>query len=105
MRNTNTRPAIVFLVILTLGLSFAVVPGNVPETAFDESEALPYESSPLFSIVVPQVAARITQQGVSSLHLRPVAPSLFAAARDRDTDASRSAEARVSLTLVCTLRC
>lgn len=55
----NARCAIVFLVILTLGLSLEVVAENLPETAFDESEMQLYVSTlMLFSIVVPQVAAR-----------------------------------------------
>jgi hypothetical protein len=53
----NTRSAIVFLVIVTLALSLAVVPENLPETAFDESEMQLYVSPLLSWIVVPQVAA------------------------------------------------
>ena len=53
----NARSAIVFLVILTLGLSLGVLPEDVAETAFDESETLPYESTPLFSMAVRLVAA------------------------------------------------
>jgi hypothetical protein len=72
----NARSAIVFLVVLTLGLSLAVVAENLPETAFDESETQPYESTPLlFSIVVRPVAARAAADGltrVSPLRSAPV---------------------------------
>lgn len=50
--------AIIFGLILILGLSVAVPAEDVPETAFDESESPPYEGTPVFAIVVPQVAAR-----------------------------------------------
>lgn len=42
------RYGIVFFVILTLGVSLAVPPEDLPETAFDESEMLPYETTPSF---------------------------------------------------------
>ena len=58
----------VFCVLLGFGVSLAVPAEDVPETAYDESEALPYEGTPLFSIVVPLVAARTTQAVPSSLH-------------------------------------
>lgn len=55
------RSAFVFLVLLDLGVSADVPSENMPETAYDESETLPCESTPLFSIVGPQaVAARPT---------------------------------------------
>jgi hypothetical protein len=57
--------AIVFSVILTFGLSLAVPAEDVPETSFDESESLPYESTPLFSIVVVQVATRAAEHGLA----------------------------------------
>jgi hypothetical protein len=47
----------VLLVALVLGLSFAVPAEDVPDTAYDESEALPYESIPVFSSAVRQVTA------------------------------------------------
>jgi hypothetical protein len=71
----NTRSAVVFLVILTFGLSLAVVPEDVAETAFDESETQPYERTPLLSIVVTQAAAWAAEDGltrVSPLRFTPV---------------------------------
>lgn len=99
------RFAIVFLMILTLGLSLGSPAEDIPETAYDESETLPYESISPASIAAPPVAARTTQDRLSSLHLKSGAPSLFAATRVRDPYANRSTEARVSLTRLCTLLC
>jgi hypothetical protein len=85
---------IILLVSLTVGLSLAVPPEDVPETVYDESETLPYKSSPRVSIVVPLGAARTTQVAPSSSHHKLVAPSPFL-----------SAHARLSLALLCTLLC
>ena len=52
--------ATVFLVSLTLGLSLDVPMEDLSDTVFDESETLPYESTPLFRITV-QVSSRIPQ--------------------------------------------
>jgi hypothetical protein len=94
---------LVLCVLLGFGASLAFPAEDVPETAYDESEGLPYEGTPLFSIVVLLVAARTTQAVPSSLHLG--APSLFAPARVRDTDANRATDTRISLALLCTLLC
>lgn len=104
-RVIKSQFAIALLMMLALGLPLALPAEDVPETAFDESEAAPYEGTPLFSIVLPPVAARTTQRVLSCLHLKPGAPSLFAGSGLRDTDANRPADARASLTLLCTLLC
>jgi hypothetical protein len=101
---TKPRCTIVFLMILlTLSLGFPAE--DIPETAYDESETLPYEAIPLFSIVRPLAAARTIQAPLSSLHSKPGALSLFAPARLRDTDAHRSADARALSALLCILLC
>lgn len=96
---------LILLVLLGFGLSLAVPAEDVPETVYDESETLPYESTASVSIVVRLGAARTTHAVLSSSHHKPVAPSPFPSARVRDTDANRSANARVSLALLCTLLC
>ena len=107
MRRGVTKPglAIVCLIILALGLPLGFAAEDVPETAYDESEALPYEGAPLFSIVLRPVAARTTQEGLSFFHPKTALTFLSAAAVVCDTDANRSAAARTSLALICTLRC
>ena len=96
---------LVLCVLLGFGVSLAVPAEDVPETAYDESEGLPYEGTPLFSIVVPLLVARTNQAVPSSLHPRLGAPSLFAPAPVLDTDALRLTDTRISLALLCTLLC
>jgi hypothetical protein len=99
------RSALVFLLLLGIGVSLAVCAEDLPETAYDESEGLPYEGTPPFSIMVPLVAVRTTQEKECPFHLKREVPSLFTPARIHDTDANRFAEARVSLALLCILLC
>ena len=100
---TKPRFAIVFLMFLALGLSMGLPAEDVLETTYDESETVPFEGTPLFSIAAPTAAERTTQDVPSSLRLKAGAPSLFAPARVHDTDANRSSDTRPSLTLLCTL--
>jgi len=101
------RPCFILIlfVLLSFGVSLAIPAEDMPETAYDESEALPYEGTPLFSSVVPLRAARTTQEVPSSLHPRLGARSLFAPARLRDANANRAKNTRISLALLCTLLC
>ena len=50
------RCALVLLAAFSLSLSFAVPVEDVLETDYDESEPVPYESTPLFSTALPQAA-------------------------------------------------
>jgi hypothetical protein len=102
---TKPRLAVVFLAMLTLGVSLVLPAEDVLEAIYDESEALPFEGVPLCSIVVPSAAARTSQSVLSSIDIKPSAPSLFASARVHDTDANRPANTRISLALLCTLLC
>lgn len=52
------RSVLIFLLLLGFGLSLAVPAEDVPETPYDESETLPYERTPLFSITVTQPSDR-----------------------------------------------
>ena len=96
---------LVLCVLLGFGVSLAVPAEDVPETSYDESEAVPYESTPVFSIVAPQAAAQIAQSALSSLHHKLDAPLLHPSARVRHTDAHRFANERSWLALLCTLLC
>jgi len=97
--------AVVFLMILTVFLSLGLPAEDVLDAVYDESESVPYEVTPLFSVALRAVAARTTQTPVSSLHLTTAAPSPFTRARVRDTDANRCVGPRISLALLCTLLC
>jgi hypothetical protein len=101
----NPCSILILCVLLGFGMSVPVPAEDVPETAFDKSEGLPYEGITLFSIVMPVVAVRTTQAVLSSLHPRLGASSLFAPVRVRNTDALRPADTRISLALFCTLLC
>ena len=43
---------------LAFGASLAVPAEDLPETVYDESEALPYEETPVVSIAVPEAVAQ-----------------------------------------------
>jgi len=53
--------ALVLFLLLAFGLSLAVPAEDVPETPYDESEALPYEGTPPFSLAVPQPSGWIAK--------------------------------------------
>jgi len=96
--------AIVFLVILAMGLSLAVLPEDLAETAFDESETMPYDNAPRFSIVTvpaaaPEVPAVRSAVGVGEGTLFRF-PANHISGRDNPSrDASRMSA------LLCNLRC
>ena len=96
---------LVFFALLGFGVCLSIPAEDVPETAYDESETLPYESAALVSIVVPLEAPRTTSTQLMSLPSELVGPSLLTLAGFRDTDAHRSFNARISLALLCTLLC
>ena len=48
---------LVLLVGIVFGLSFAIPAEDLPDTVFDESESMPYESAPPLSIVLSELAA------------------------------------------------
>ena len=50
---------LILFVLLACGVSLAVPAEDVPETAYDELEGLPYEGTPVFSVVVPRTSARM----------------------------------------------
>jgi hypothetical protein len=104
-RAVKPRFAVVFLMILTIGLSLGLPAEDVLDAVYDESEALPYEVVPLFSIALRAVAFRTTQESVSSLNLRARVPFSLASAHVREMDARRFANGQVSLALLCTLLC
>jgi hypothetical protein len=69
------RSALVLLATFAVSLPFAVPAEDVPETAYDESESLPYEMTPLLS-------AELVQESAPTLRVVPIAPSdLFSTPR------------------------
>jgi len=61
------RSLLVVLAALALCMSFAVPREDVPETPYDESEAMPYESGPVFSIMVQESARALLSLLTSAL--------------------------------------
>ena len=96
---------LVLFVLLAFGLPLAVPAEDVPETGYDESEAAPYEVTPLFSIVVSKLSARTTQTVLNSLHQKLGVPSSFSSARVHENEAQGAIDTRISLALLCTLLC
>ena len=99
------RSAFALLLLLSLGVSLAVPAVDVPETAYDESAALPYECTPLFSIVAQQASDRTTKA-----ELRSGPPFCFKSSTKRDkrccNDRTRPNGVPVSLTILNrSLRC
>lgn len=69
------RFALILFELLGFGVFLAVPAEDVPETAYDESQSLPYESTPLFSIML-QESARALQSALTlafQLHFHPTA--------------------------------
>lgn len=91
---------VIFLTILILGLPIVFPAGDAPETAFDESETLPYESVPLFSIVVPRVAAPESQEMSTLDHALPPSPSARV-----NLKATRTPHVQGTMPLLCIFRC
>jgi len=102
-RMRKPRSALLFFVLLVLGLSIAVPAEDLPETAYDESEGLPYEGAPIISDVMPSATASPTQATPSDVRPQLATPFRVGGRRNDDTDAHRSTEARVALALLCAL--
>jgi hypothetical protein len=64
------RSTLVLIVVLVLGVSFAIPAEDVSETAYDESESLPCESTPVAWIAVLEDWAQptTTRPGVVRVH-------------------------------------
>jgi hypothetical protein len=99
------RCAVVFLMFLALGVSLGLPAEDVMDAVYDESEAVPYEVIPPGSISSSPLFARTTQAAPSSLRQKLRVPSPFSSACVSDTETNGATDARVSLSLLCTLLC
>lgn len=104
-RVRNVRFVFVLLLTMVLGLFLAVPAEDISETAFDESETLPYESTPLFSIEVPQAAAPEAQDVLGASDLKAGALFPITSTRINRNDAARAPNVRGTLALLSTLLC
>ena len=99
------RASFLFLVLLVLGLSLTVPAEDPPETAYDESEAQPYERTPFASNLTQSATALVTQAARIGQRRQLVNLCRVAATRINGTGAHRYAEPRTALSLLCTLLC
>ena len=99
------RSALLFFVLLALGLFWTVPAEDLPETAYDESEVLPFEGAPLVLDVMPQATASTNEAESGALRGQSAMSCRATHTRIAGTEAHRSAEARVALALLCTLLC
>ena len=65
------RCALVLLAAFSLSLSFVIPVEDVLATDYDESEAMPYESTPLFSTVLRQAARSLQFSATLPIDLGP----------------------------------
>ena len=93
------------MMIVAACVSLGLPAHDVLDAVYDEVEPSPSEVTPLFSSAERPLAARTTRAPLRSLHFNLVAPSLFALARVRETDALRSADPRALSALLCILLC
>lgn len=99
------RFGVLLFVLVVVSLSVTVPGEDLPDTAYDDSEALPYESTPLISDMMSQVAASETQSVRIGQCRQLTTPLQVNAYRMNRTDSNQSAEIRVILALLCTLLC
>ena len=65
------RPMLVLLISLVLSVSFAVPTDDVRETAYDESESLPCDRTPVVSIAPPTCTRKVRGDGSGTCqHIR-----------------------------------
>ena len=108
MRRMHT--CVVFLVLLVLGLTLALPAKDLAETAYDESETVPYESSPSISTLMAETLS-VTQQPALSeiqavqnaLRLQTATSFLRSVQPITCAHAHRFTGARSLLAQVCTL--
>ena len=98
--------AFIALVIVVAALSFAVSAEDVPETDYDESESLPYQSEVVFSLAVPQSVAKTSaRRAPRDLQLQ-VASSRTRCSHPFDQRPGSAYPISYSLTVLdCILRC
>jgi len=101
----KSRFILILFALVGLCVSLGFPAEDVLETTYDESEALPYETPPLYLAVAPQAAARIARVELSSYLLLGLSPVRKRCQRRRENDARRH-RVPVSLTILNqSLRC
>ena len=66
----QSRSILVLSIALVLSLPFAVSTEDVPDTTYDESESLPYETTAVFSIAASETVTAASTEPLRALPLR-----------------------------------
>ncbi len=101
------KPRVTLVVLAVLGLSlFLVLPAeDLTDTAYDESELLPYESTLEAGNLIVQAAASMTQRAPLPSAIRSeFHPALTPGSPTQQARIAPS-ETRAALALLCTLLC
>ena len=93
--------AVLFVMVLTLGVSLGLPAEDVVDAVYDESEAVPLE---LITPVSP-LSAKTTQAAQNSLDQTLGVSCRFSFARPSDTQSKGATNIRIALSLLCTLLC
>lgn len=97
------RSTLAFFMVLALGLWVTLPAEDVPETAYDESELLPYESTSAIASLMPQASP--AQAEATDPPGRTLPRSLLILRAATSQMHSSSVEARDALPLLCTFLC
>jgi len=97
--------AVVFLMVLAIGVSLRLPEEDVLDAVYDESETLPCEVIPLASTAGSPVTASRTQALPRPLRRKLVVRSPLPQAPILDTHVPRSTDTRALSELLCTLLC
>ena len=77
------RSVVVILLLLVFGVSVVLPAEDVPETPYDESEALPYE-------MPPPLSGDLAQESAPTFQVVPIVPSdLFSTPKQASSQAGR----------------
>jgi hypothetical protein len=93
------------VVLLATGLSLALPAEDLTETAYDESEGQPSEITPMISRALPSETPSAVERRESLTGAQFASPDGITAMCPGKPDGHRSAGARATLALLCTLHC
>lgn len=98
------RPSLVLLSLLVLSLPLVSPAGDLAETSYDESEAMPYQGAPLFSNLMPQTISAAPHAVPRAM--QPALRSRFGVAESCSGDSAPArAETRGLKVFACPLLC
>jgi hypothetical protein len=102
---SKLRSIVVFFVLLFVALTLIVPAEDMLETAYDESEVLPFECTPLMQNAMPQVSGSRVQSVPGAVHGQAAASRRTMQTPIAETHAHRLVDARVALAILCIHLC